>query len=1418
MVIDWHQIRPFNGSQNNAFEELVCQLAREEFGNEGEFTRFGTPDGGLEAICKFDDGRVYGWQAKYFLYSFTSIQWQQIKDSFENAVTNYPNLTHFFLCVPLDRNNPCVKGKESFRNKWDNKVLEWKEWAKEKGREVDIKFWGSSELIGFLSLKKNEGRIYFWFQKKIFNSDWFKRQNKLAIEDLGRRYTPKFNIKLPISEKFKALSRDKKYNKDILNNINDILIQIYKEIPSLSKFPDLKNEAEKKFKHLRRKLNLNNYNIENKIPVNAISKCIRSFILKICKFAENKLVNENIDIKKDVDIILMYLNSLFDEILNSNEIKLFNGNVLWLTGEAGVGKSHLLADLINFRYDNNKFSLFFLGQQFTESSNLWRQIIDNKLNLGSDMSSNLFLSILDSIAEAQKERIFLVIDALNESRDKLLWQNNLNSFIREIQEHPYIGLILSIRNTYQEVIYEKLNPEIKKQICIIEHQGFAENGLIAIESFFDLYNLPYPTIPLLNREFNNPLYLKLYCENLQKQPNKIIPKGGIGINLLIFSYVQNVEREIAEEMDEPLSLNLVQRVINKIVEDNLNGICTDYVSIRQYIRKELQDVIDIDSVKKLINLLQKKGFLNTFTQNEKEFIYFTYERIGDFLSAQSILQDIANVHQFNNWLNTNQGQNFTFEFYQHQKLWEAFSVLIPEQLGFELFETDIWNNRGSQYRSNIINLVIRNLPWRRPESINVTHLTNFIIQNLDRVDNNIFIDSIYQLAIEPKNPLNSYYLNKLLFPMSMGDRDAQWSARLVSYLKNLQSYQNKFLAIKRLLEWCRQNKNKEYDIEMLSLIAISLCWVLPVTYIKQRNNALISLSYLFVNRLTLANKIFKLFEKINDPYILQGILAAIEAAALNSENLGGLKELANTIDNSIFNKANGEEICPNVIVRDHARYIIEFSLLKNEYSIEKVLQIRNRITPPYNSILPERLPTNEEIDNKFTTLHQQIITHSMRPGLGRNSGEYGDFGRYVFEASLRFWNESFKQVEGINANLLSNYACYLIFTKYGYDEDKHASFDKYISDNNRYDKIERIGKKYQWLALSEVLARVMDNYQVFVTENSHDKKNEWLKEIDEFALPKIQIYILPSNQEETFHYKLRKDLRFIAQDFWKKNQNIWIKNFKDIPDIPALIEQTINGEKWLVLKRIINQDEPDKLDFRKEFKNFRFSINGYFVKINEFNEVKSMIEKFSFHRIIKNEAFTIYNIDYKKFYLMQSFTGLPHNMWECIQLDSGTSELEKSFNILPCVINHKWEEIYGNKSYWAIIPCREIYNEMDLSCNDSFYEWANKNKEPICIFVNDVSENQYTLLIKKEPFLDFLSKNNLQIFWTFEGEKSFFKKCAGAGFDKYKTNELSGVYFLSGSDKKIKGKFSSMLNDYEDKNKGKKKFSSKINNNCKMKL
>src|SRR5690606_1713575 len=147
---EWAKLRAFQGSQQTAFEELCCQLARRDPVPAGaRFTRKGAPDAGVECYWLLPDGAEHGWQAKFFLNVPGAAQWQQLKDSFSTAMAKHPRMTRYVVCVPLDRADPRVKDQTSFAYKWD----EFTVWCggQAAGRTVKVEYWGNSEIFDRLS-------------------------------------------------------------------------------------------------------------------------------------------------------------------------------------------------------------------------------------------------------------------------------------------------------------------------------------------------------------------------------------------------------------------------------------------------------------------------------------------------------------------------------------------------------------------------------------------------------------------------------------------------------------------------------------------------------------------------------------------------------------------------------------------------------------------------------------------------------------------------------------------------------------------------------------------------------------------------------------------------------------------------------------------------------------------------------------------------------------------------------------------------------------------------------------------------------------------------------------------------------------------------------------------------------------------
>ena len=1373
MSIKWENIKPLKGSQHNAFEELVCQLARQEYQSLGKFTRISTPDGGIEAMCELPDGFVYGWQAKYFLSSFSTSQWGQIESSFKEAFKNYPQLTKYYVCVATDRPNANISGNKSFLKKWNERVQEWQDFAQSQGRNIEFEFWGSFELIDLLAKPENTGKKFFWFSENELSENWFRQYNQQAISNLGPRYTPKINVDLPISLQLEGLARTQIFKEHLSDEFHKLLIEIKKQYEYLYPYKELGDNFEPVYELLIKKLNLLNINdLEIIIDIHLITQKINELIKFLEYFSKNNSKNEKSN-NNDYYHFRDLINGLEDiiHLLKSSDLSLFNSKVLVLTGQAGSGKSHLLGDFIQKRQSLDKYALLLLGQDFTDKSNAWSQILSKQLNL-TNITPKVFLSALDSIGEMQQERIILAIDALNEGQGKSLWNNQLNGLIELISQYPNIGLVLSVRDSYQDIIFNQLNTKNKEKLCYVKHTGFMDNEFEAIQIFFPYYGLQLPSAPLLNPEFSNPLYLKLFCESLKYQGQTCIPKGHKGFHYIIKSYLDGIEKRICEQIEYDVGSHLVQRAINIIaklqLEEDKYGL--DYITVKRKVRDELIDDIAESDAKKFLDYLIKENVIskNAHYNRDEEYIYFNYERIGDYQKANLVLENIHNQDDFAQWLNTEQGKNLHSRVGLDRGVWEALSVLLPEKFDFEVFE--VIDCSADWFWFDII---VENIFWRQPETINMKKLRQFFINN-QYFNQGTWTNVLYQLATEIDHPLNIRFLHNKLHSFSLADRDAVWTTFIV-----LESYQCP--AIDRLLTWCRKSNGQEnIEPEALLLGAIAVSWLFTSTHRRSRNGYINALAHLLWNRLEIALELFKEFTAVNDPYVLEGILSATYGAVTHSDNLLGLKELSQEIDNEIFNISDNEEVYPNVLVRDYARCIIEYSLQKNEYSPVERLLIPKRITPPYKSYFPNTLPSNEDIDEKYNEPEQRHIIRSMTTEYGRGICGYGDFGRYTFEAKFRQW-KSYKNGNIVNADLLSNYACQMIFEQFGYDAKKHAKFEQAISHYWRRDdtdKVERIGKKYQWLALYEILARVTDNFPAFVDSYHNSNERKYITNLDDFYLPRTRIELLPVSRIGLFsEYENQEQCKTSHILAIQNDEPIddWVQK-NDFPNIKNLLELIINGEEWLVLERHDEFKEPFKFGQKETYDTQMWlQIRSYLVRESQYSQARNWLSQQNFMGRWMPEGYDHYNGN-----IINYFNHNIDSEWLEVY-PKNNRDNSPQFEVIPSVENHICESTDGNDGLSLYAPTPMIFHRIEMFNTVKQGYWVDKQNHLMCFNPKIDEQFQNMLLIKKEPFLNFLRENQLKLVWTALGEKQAYTQ------SKF-LQEVSGVYYLDGKNEQTKGK------------------------------
>lgn len=436
--LDFNQIRPLNGSGNDGFEEFVCQLARrEEIPCKKKFVRNGKPDGGVECYWILEDGSEVAWQAKYFCKAFGDSQYQQIDGSVKEALNAHSNLRRYIITVPTDPSDAHVEGRMSMKERLDGYVERWLK----INPYVAFEFWWASDIIERLQKSSNQGMLRFWFGGHEFTDADLIRFNTESIKDLGRRYLPKLNVEVAAAEYFEVLSRGESLSHFLAEELEQTerVCRKIEEEKCCCEVLDLVDGVRKTTKQIK------------ETSVTGIDRIVLDeFLIVLRSLAEEvqDIANKIDDEAKPTEEEKRKARDIFDlgvdalhvyNDLHQDIMRLINDPILILEGDAGVGKSHLMADIVQRREKEGQYSLLFLGQKFINDEDPFIQMMKMLYFNGS---SEELLEMLEAKAETTGHRIIIFVDAINEGHGLTIWQNSIRSFVDKIRQHPWLGLVM----------------------------------------------------------------------------------------------------------------------------------------------------------------------------------------------------------------------------------------------------------------------------------------------------------------------------------------------------------------------------------------------------------------------------------------------------------------------------------------------------------------------------------------------------------------------------------------------------------------------------------------------------------------------------------------------------------------------------------------------------------------------------------------------------------------------------------------------------------------------------------------------------------------------------------------------------------------------------------------------------------------
>lgn len=1000
---DFLAIEPIGGDRRFAFEELCCQLALDEprTADARYFRKGSGADAGVECFVIRADGSEVAWQAKFF-DSFEDSQLAQLSESFGQALTKHPQLVEYVVCIPINL-------RDARANKRSRSQLErWQEWAKksalaakEQGRTVKIDLWSASVLLAKLTVDTPAaiGRRKYFFGELPISSQWLRAKFNETKASLAERYTPADEVELPIFDAVEGVSRSRKLAEQAtgwVDRLNGIWVSAIVR--------NLRNHSED---HPKLGVAFRSLYESLSTAQDAGSAMATDIWLQQADALKDEIHATLIAIRPPKEpgkphSITWAQRSLFDLLEQVEKVqthlaeplfRFVNDDALLVTGAAGAGKSHLLADATESALNRGQPALMLLSSSFAADVPVGRQILDI-LDLHG-IPFEVLLGALNAAAIASRCKAVILIDALNERHGPELWTQEAERFLQQLKPYKNLAVVLSCRTTYLPLVFR--SEELLKRLPKLEHVGFSGGGGRYARRYLANRGIEPFGGPTGLQELTSPLFLKACCDALKAQGLSAFPKGSQSLSQLYQLFLGRSYAAIESDLELSNYVAIPKRAaeaFTALVRKSQDG----YVALDDA-NRALESVRPSHGKRNesLLFQFEKEGVLTVEVVKDSSGqsvrrVRFTFERIADLLVAEELLAEHLALSP--NLRRPRKGSPLhgllsSDELRTKAGVLEILAVLLPERHALELPDVVVAGRRTS-------------LAWAcRPafeqsvllrDQRFVTERTRELALELDGTGLD-WLRMMLCFATEPDNQFNAEFLDEKLQLLPMAQRDANWTCPVVQYLGDDDN------PVDGLIEWANERGSEaNLEVARASLAATALTWFLTSSNRKLRDRATKALGNLLRPRLGLTDGLLRRFRVVDDSYVLERLLAALYGAVLHENDAAVVTSVARSVYANIF-----EDCRPPVhlLIRDHAAGILEYAERRHPESTRGMDEARFR--PPWSSDLTLRYVDEKTLDG--FRVRAGASKPPIRDAITRSAGSEwtGDFAKYVIAPSLRNW-------------------------------------------------------------------------------------------------------------------------------------------------------------------------------------------------------------------------------------------------------------------------------------------------------------------------------------------------------------------------------------------------------------------------------
>lgn len=935
--------------------------------------------------------------------------------------------------------------------------------------------------------------------------------------------------------------------KKVIKNLQDEMKQLNADNISGEAFQTVYDNINNQGKYLKKTFETEKERFEEKNgPGTFDNKSWRGFQASyMCTFPTRYLD----ELKEALDVLLRIMKQ---EDVRRLSIK--EGKMILIVGQGGIGKTHLLCDIVNGYCKRMLPAGLLLGDMFGRNTAA-DDVIMNWEHPGGKIEQ--YFAWLDAYGEESDVYIPICIDAVNETEDTDYWNRNLPLLQAKMGKYRNLKLIISCRGLY---LREYLEEEKLEKMEKLVHSGFSEREERALAGFCEYYGVTINYETVCVPEFMNPLFLKMICEIAQEKEDKSVVVSDIGNLMEEFFMLKN--KKISRQYSDCFSVRdqVVQTILEYVTEYIVehDSYTISWGKLRECVAEILEPFGVKDKTSGIMKALISENLIREANDDGTK-IAFSYQKFFEYQYAESYVRKHGTE-------NTERIVQDVLDDKITTGTLEMLQIVFFRNTGKEFI--DCIDERNQE---KVVETFMSGLYWRN-ESIIGADTIAVIDRLLDSekiTDVKKTMAGLLSVSTKKNIKVNAFYIHEKLCAMNNYDRDFYLSFYLLKQYDDMKTLSD-------LCERAVRLDDKTFPSDNISLWKIVLCWGTGSNDTKLRDMASKGLTNLFRLYPDDMTEIAELFADVEDDYIQERLWQAIYSAIILRAEKEYAEKMISYITTNIVDEGKWPQ---NVLIRDYLRNIFEYAYYREWCSKEEVESVR----PPYKSRkhIPDKACT-EEMKDAYSSLYWNcqssdfavytIPTEVSDYGLSRK-----DVGKMVFEDIIRS----------------------------GYD-GRCRDYDRWIdytygSLRNRDTQVERIGKKYQKIYLYREMGNIYDNFLYAPKYPSNEIEFISPEQGNSFREIDLTIRLLENDfkgaklQYPYYRFEDWADMKW----FRKKDQEKYIAK---------LFTTNYKGEEYYVLQSYQESSEPKKEDYRRVW----IQIRSYFYEKGKKQELLKWFQKKNF--------------------------------------------------------------------------------------------------------------------------------------------------------------------------------------------------------------